>query len=557
MSKTEKEKQGTGQNPEKQDAGQNPEKIVTKYDRKVQRREEEKAKAQRDKRISRIAGIVFVVVLACIVASFPIRTWMSLNGTYIEVNGEKVTKVEYDYNYSMVSSNFINQYYTTYLYYFGIDLTGDLSNQMYSDTLTWKDYFDELTVERIGQNKAMVKEAKEAGFAYDTAEEYKEYQETLKTAAEENGTSQKEYLRQVYGPYATESRIRPYVEEAMYLIAYNDQVLEDRFTPSQEEIQEYYDGNKISYDSIDYYMLSVDAQLPTEPTELADPAEESEEGGDAAGDGAEDTPYQPSEAEIAAAMETAKKEAEAAEGKLKVEGELNANAKRASVNYLLQSWLYDEERKAGDTTVIEDSTNHRYYAVEFADRYLDHAYTANLRLVTTTEDNGQAILDEWKSGAATEESFGEICDKYKEPTVVTEGGLLEGMTASSMPEVLSEWVFDEARKSGDTAVISREDNEYTYVVYYVGPGEEEWVVSIRNLLLNQELQEYLDAFAEKVEVKDPKNNLNYLKVREAEAEAAAQENQGSESGEEGGDAGSEDGSAQDSQAEEDNTGSDE
>ena len=532
MSKTEKQKQGLGQNADKQDAGQKPEKIVTRYDRKVQRRKEQKEKELRDKRIAQIVGIALAAVLVCIIASFPIRTWISLNGTYIEVNGDKVTRVEYDYNYNLVVNSFVNQYYTTYLYYFGVDLTGDLSQQMYSDTLTWKDHFDEMTVERLVQNKNMMKEAREEGFAHDTAQEYEEYMAALEDAASEAGQSVKGYIRQLYGAYATESRVRPYVEEGLYLTAYNTEVLEERFAPSAEEIQEYYEGHRNSYDSVDYYLYTVNAQLPTEPTELADPVEEDENGeGDAAGEEGAETPYQPSDAEITAAMEAAKAEADAVERKIKTEGELNTNMKMSAVTYSLQSWLFDEERKAGDTTVIEDTTGHRYYVLGFEDRYLDKTRSADARILMTQED-GQAILDEWKNGAATEESFGEICDKYRDASLGNvEGGLYEALVSSEMPDDLREWVTDSERKTGDTAVISPEGSEYTYVAYYVAPNEEEWYLSIRSTLLSQKLSEYMDGLTENADVKDPKNNLNYIKVLEEEAAAAAQQGSDEASGE--------------------------
>ncbi len=529
MAKTENEKRESGQNADKQSGGQPAEKIVTRYDRKMQRREEEKKKELRDKRVGRITGIVLIAALVCLAVSFPIRTWMNLNGTYIEVNGEKVTKVEYDYNYNLVLSNFMEQYYTTYLYYFGIDLSGDLSKQMYSDTLTWKDHFDEMTVERLAQNKAMVKEAQGAGFVHDTAQEYDEYTEALKDAAASAGSSVKDYVRQLYGAYATESRVKPYVEEGMYLAAYSEEVLEDRFAPSAEEIQEYYEADRASYDSVDYYLHTVNAELPTEPTELADPVEDEEEGEDAGAEGSE-TPYQPSEAEIAAAMEAAKAEADSIEKKIKAEGELSTNMKKSAVTYSLQSWLFDEERKAGDTTVIEDSTGHRYYVLGFEGRYLDKTRSADARILMMKEGDGQAVLDEWKSGAATEESFGEICDKYKDSAQSTvKGGLYEALVSSSTPENLREWISDSSRKAGDTTVIPAEGDGYTYVVYYVAPNEEEWYLSIRQTLLSQEMSEYLESFTENMDVKD-KGNLNYIKVQEAAAASNQPGQEGSEDG---------------------------
>ena len=348
------------------------------------------------------------------------------------------------------------------LYYFGVDLTGDLSKQMYSDTLTWKDYFDQLAVESIARNKSLAKEGRAAGFVYDVTEDYEEFEEALKDAASEAGTSQKEYVQRMYGVYATQARVKPFLEEALYVAAYTDEVAEG-LMPSQEEIQAHYEENKSTYDSVDFYIYQVDAELPTEPTELADPVEpaanDNGEGGEGTQGSEEPEVYQPSEAEIAAAMEKAKTEAERVEGSLKTTGELKTNVKKSSSAmpyYSVGSWLFEDERKVGDTTVIEDAVNHRYYVVGFEGRYLDQVLTSDIRVVLTEDGNGQEILEEWKSGPATEESFGEICDKYRNPDITTaKGGLLEGVSPSELPEELKSWMTDSVRTAGDTAVISQ------------------------------------------------------------------------------------------------------
>lgn len=497
---------------------QKPEKVVTKYDLKMQRRKEQKEKALRDKRIGRIIGIVLAAALVCLVASFPIRNYLTINGTYVTVNGEKISRVEFDYYYQTA----LNEYISTngmYLSYFGLDLSGDLSRQMYSETLTWKDYFEETAVRNIARNKGMLKEAEAEGFTYDTAEDYREYEEMLEETASENGYTVKNYVKELYGAYATPSRIKPYIEEALYAAAYYDSVAEQR-EPSMEEIESYYADNKASYDSVDYYMETVEAQLPTEPTELADPVEETEDGGEDAGDG-EEQAYQPSEAEIAAAMEAAKEEADKAVKTIR-EGELREGSKSSAVNSNIRDWLFDEARKKGDTNVIEDTANHRYYVVCFMDRYLLDTPSADLHIVMTEKGNGQAVMDEWKSGEATEESFGEICDKYNDPAIVSaEGGLVEGAMPSSMPDELKSWMTEEARQKGDTIVLSPETEEYDYVVYYVGPNDAEWVMNIRNTLVNQKMSEYLAEKTKDIQTEDPKGNLNYLKVRAQEAAAQA------------------------------------
>ena len=166
----------------KEQKEQTEQKVMTKYDRKVQKRKEEKEKEKKEERISTTVGIVFLVALVCLVASFPIRTYLATHETYVVINGEEVNKVEFDYAYNTSKNNYITQY-GSYLSYFGLDTSKDLSTQMYSDTLTWQDYFEQNAVESLKQNKALMAEAKAAGFTYDTTDEYNTFKETIKTSA--------------------------------------------------------------------------------------------------------------------------------------------------------------------------------------------------------------------------------------------------------------------------------------------------------------------------------------------------------------------------------------
>ena len=107
------------------------------------------------------------------------------------------------------------------------------------------------------------------------------------------------------------------------------------------------------------------------------------------------------------------------------------------------------------------------------------------------------------------------------------GGLYEALVSGNMEEELKVWVFDEGRKAGDTAVITPEGSEYTYVAYYIAPNEEEWYLSIRQTLLNERLTEYMEGLAENADVKDPKGNLNFRKVQEEAAKAQLDKQDGS------------------------------
>ena len=511
---------------------QTEQKVMTKYDRKVQKRKEEKENEKKEERISTAIGIVVLVALVCLVASFPIRTYLATHETYVVVNGEAVNKVEFDYQYNLTKNNYITQY-GSYLTYFGLDTSKDLSTQMYSDTLTWQDYFEQNAVESLKQNKALMAEAKAAGFTYDTTDEYNTFKETIKTSAASAGISEKEYVRSIYGSYATMGRIEEYVKNDMVMNAYYQKLQEDN-APSDDEIQSYYEENKATYDSVDYRLTTIEADLPTEPTELADPVEETAADttgttdGTAATDSTQDTAYQPSDAEIAKAMEDAKVLADDAEQTVAKDGEAHENEKKSSVNYLISDWLFDDARKAGDTTVITNDNSHCYYAVAFEKRYLDETPSADVRVIIPTEDKtGEEILEEWKNGAATEDSFAELCKKYTQDTSAVEnGGLFEQVTKTGMTEELSNWIFDTSRQAGDTVAITVSDT--TYVLYYIGQDQPEWKINIKNTLVSDTMSQHMQDITADVTVEDPKGKLNYLKVQAEESaadETAAAETQ--------------------------------
>ena len=506
---------------------QTEQKVMTKYDRKVQKRKEEKEKEKKEERISTTVGIVFLVALVCLVASFPIRTYLATHETYVVINGEEVNKVEFDYVYNTSKNNYITQY-GSYLSYFGLDTSKDLSTQMYSDTLTWQDYFEQNAVESLKQNKALMAEAKAAGFTYDTTDEYNTFKETIKTSAAAAGVSDKEYVRSIYGSYATMGRIEEYVKNDMVMNAYYQKLQEDN-APSDDEIQSYYEENKATYDSVDYRLTTIEADLPTEPTELADPVEETAADttgttdGTTATDTTQDTAYQPSDAEIAKAMDDAKVLADDAEQTVAKDGEAHENEKKSSVNYMISDWLFDDARKAGDTTVITNDNSHCYYVVAFEKRYLDETPSADVRVIIPTEDKtGEEILEEWKNGAATEDSFAELCKKYTQDTSAVEnGGLFEQVTKTGMTEELSNWIFDTSRQAGDTVAITVSDT--TYVLYYIGQDQPEWKINIKNTLVSDTMSQHMQDITADVTVEDPKGKLNYLKVQAEESAAAETE----------------------------------
>ena len=72
-------------------------------------------------------------------------------------------------------NNYINTY-GSFISYLGLDTSVDFDKQQYDETKTWKDYFDQMTVdEQIKPIFALLDEAQKNGFTYDAAEDYDAY----------------------------------------------------------------------------------------------------------------------------------------------------------------------------------------------------------------------------------------------------------------------------------------------------------------------------------------------------------------------------------------------
>lgn len=470
------------------------EKVMTKYDLKMQKKKEKEEQQKKEDRKSMIMSIIVVLVLAAVVASFPIRTYLATHETYVTIAGEDINRVEFDLNYNLAKTNYENQW-GSYMSMFGYDGTVDPATQMYSETLTWKDFFEQQAVEQMKQNVAMMQEAKAAGFEYDTTEEYVKLEEDLNKAAAASGVSEKDFIKAQYGSYATLDRISEYLKETMYLNAYYEKVVKEK-TPSMEKIQELYAADPALYDSVDYRMTMVMANFETEATED----------------------------QIAKAMDEAKAEAEAADAST---GELMEGGRWTALSATVREWLFDDARKTGDTTVIEDASNYCYYAIQFEDRYLNEEPTVDARILISGIVDGEAVLEEWKNAGATEEAFAELCDKHSEDTMV-EGGLYEALMNTSMDETLSAWLFDDSRAEGDTVSLKAADG-YTYVMYYIGTNDPEWVLDAKQSELSTIMSDYLTEIKSDITVEDPNGKLNYFKVEAAQAELTAAESTATES----------------------------
>ena len=443
------------------------EKKMTKYDLKQQRRQE----GEKENGGIKLLGIACAAFLVFCIGVFAFQTYQNQQekkATYVTIGEHEIKKAEYDYYFNS-GMNTMYSYYGSYLNYMGLDLTQDLSTQYYSETMTWKDYFDEQAVLQLQQVYALADEAEANGFEYDSTEEVNEFVETLENASASVGYKTSDYLKASYGNFATMKEIKTFVERDAYSGAYYESI-SDATEVTDEEITEYYEANKNMYDSVDYLVCTIEADIPeaelegetaevktdetvVAETEIAEEtAAETEETAEEAETVAEseteaETLSEAEQAELDAkqqeltdaAMEDAERRANEMLGKITDEASFEALAaeyatdaeevrkegiKKASVSPMsAETWLFDSTRQAGDKTVIEYTAGNAYYVVYFLDRYLDESKTVDVRHIlipfetveTTeemTEDEIAAAEEEAKAEAlATAEG---IYDEWQE-----------------------------------------------------------------------------------------------------------------------------------------------
>lgn len=459
-------------------------KVVTRYDRKMEKRKKEEEKERRSWKRFKIVSIVILAAVAVSIV-FSIGTsfynrYTVLNQTYFQVGDHDITRLEYNYYFNNVYSNYLSMY-GSYVSMMGLDTTVDLDEQTYpgNENMTWKDYFDQSAVEQIQQIKAMADEARENGFEYDSSEDMASYETEIAAQAESASVSESEYYTLMYGDYATPSRIETFVEENLLASAYYNHLVEEN-QPADDEITAYYEENKNSYDTVTYrsFYFEVDTSVGEET-------------------GSEET--------------TAAETTTAAEETTVEETTLDTAEETA------------EETTAEETTAAEEETE---------------TETASEEETGMTDEEIAAAMDELKVQAdemaarlEAGEDFEDLCVEYASEDQKEnyggeeDGSLTEEGSYYGAPSVAADWLFDESRQEGDITVLESESLNRYYVVQFISRQNDEETTneSIGNLLASQVVSEYVTEIAQEYTVTDVAGDLHYLTVPEESTEAAETE----------------------------------
>lgn len=338
-------------------------KPLTSYDRKMQQRNGGTAAAKKkDWTTWLIIGIVaaFIVIIACV---YFVKKYNATGKAYIKVGEHEITQTEFDFYYSTLVNNFVSTN-SNYLLFMGMDTSKSLDEQtcIYDTRLTWKDYFDQSAVPLIQAVKAMTDEAAANGFEYDVTEDYASYISSINSQISSQGVSKDYFYENSFGKFATESRLEPVVKEYLLYQAYYKKLQEDN-TVSAEDVKAEYEADPEKYDSIDYHLYSLVADVEDDADEDAlkaamdDIEAKANEFVDRFNDGEDwrELCYE-------YARESSKDNFDPSN-----ESDPTAitGATRDSISTNYSDWLYDESRKANDVMVYRDESNKACFIIVF------------------------------------------------------------------------------------------------------------------------------------------------------------------------------------------------
>ena len=437
------------------------------------------------------------------------------NTVALTIGDNKISNAEL--NYFFIDS--VNQFYSQYGQYatmFGLDPTLPLNEQIVDEETkeTWADDFLNTAIESAKSAYALAAEAKANGYTLpeDAVANIDSAIANMELYANLYGYPNTEgYMKALYGNGANEKTLRAYYE-LTELARYYQNHYHESLTYTDDELRaaEAENYNAYSSYSYNYYYLNVNNFIEGESAEAT--AEQKAEAVKAAEEAAKSlttgvTTVQQFDDAIAA---------------LPVNAE-NTTAKSTACNEYSYSnipdsfvdWMTEDVRKPGEMTYVastsittdengkETEQTNGYYVVMFnavnANVYplanVRHilvafeggSYDSNTGITTYTDEEKAAamkeaedILNEWKSGAATEDSFATLANEKSDDGDGTTGGLYEDIYPGQMVAAFEDWCFAD-HEVGDTGIV---ETEYgCHVMFYSGDSE----TTYRDYLISSEL----------------------------------------------------------------------
>ncbi len=300
----------------------------------------------------------------------------------------------------------------------------------------------------------------------------------------QNGTTLASFLKMYFGPGVNMKMVKQDFVNSMMISYYNDYVAEQADL-TDAEISKYYEEHKDELDVYTYnsYQFKIDVgEDATEDEKLEALLKLKADAGAAL-----------TEIESSSFVEAVKKfvsEEEAKKLDEDPDSVLEEKVLGSEMASQIAEFVKDSARKAGDAKVIEGTDS--MTLVQFVGRQKDdsrpfysvrHILIANDQDATSEEPaltdeelkkEAERVLDEYKAGDMTEESFAELAKKYsKDMGSAAQGGLYADMDEAFQEGLVKEfrdWFRETPRKPGETGIVKTTFGYH--IMYFVEHSDE-------------------------------------------------------------------------------------
>ncbi len=463
---------------------------------KLRKRANSRIKPQTRKRIAWAAVLLAVVLIAAGVlfanSSLAMRTL-----TAAKIGDVKVSPAEYSYYYLSSYTNYSSMMQSLYGgQNTGIDTAVSLKKQYISEGTSYADYFSDEALSSLQRLIAVSEAAKAEGYQLSEEEQadYDSAVATMRQNAEAQDMSLDEYIGKNIVKGMNFALYQKMLEREFLAGSY-EQHLKDSYEYSDEDLEAYYQENIDNYAKIDYRLQPFLSEEETETSEGVTLEEAKKKAEDFLSKITDEASFSEAAIQIAKEKLSDDSETEAADNSLRT-GSTKVTVR--SIDGNLADWAFAEERGAGDFDLIENEDGTGYYvAYIIQPQYRDEFTTRDVRHILFAVDSdseedwekaksdAEAVYQEWKDGEATEDSFAELAKRDSDDSSADNGGLIEGIAPGQTVSAFDAWVFDDARRKGDTEVI---ETEYGYhVLYYVGEDDTPyWKSSVRSAMISRD-----------------------------------------------------------------------
>lgn len=423
--------------------------------------------------------------------------------TPMTVGDEKINLVEYNYHYA--------SYYQSYNQYasYGlvpataqgtIDLEAETGIAGYEDQ-TWGEYLHTLTQQSLQQVVQYSDAAREENITLseDSKASIDDFFSSYKTQIPSD-VERHNYFEQVYGRGANEDTLRPALERTLLANQYASE-FPDTFDVTSDEIKAYYEENQDAFDLFTYRIFTMTVptadQGATDEDKEALKEETEEKANELLG---KLTDFDSMKDHVSEYLEEDADKVEYRRDDLTLQSKRKLGTVSQSV---VQEWLTDEDREAGDKAVLNNGNN--FYVVHYGDRVPSDEHMPTVRHILFEARKGTAKEEEIAEAKAAaedalakitdEESMIELAEELEEDELIAEHALYEDVDRGVMTSKFEAWIYDEANQVGDTGIVQ---TEYGFHVIYMVSRSEEIALdkNITDLIQSEKFAEAMDEMLE-------------------------------------------------------------